>query len=449
MTIPTTDSTTNSSQSANARTTLSDVLINPHPAPPPSSQSSSSTTTDPFQIKAFHESLPSFNKTSLHNLSDIAGNLGIAQCLVKAESSRLGLPAFKVLGASWGVFRALCKHYQLPPDPTVVTLEKLREHVKACRQPDYVGVGKGSITLFAATDGNHGRAVARMARLWLLSDQACTKLDVGQELTKDEVSAYIYVPGGMYETTRQLIRSEGAKVVVVDGNYDVAVQRCWEASQKMTKESGGVSTGIMVQDNAFSYKTENGKEEIYKGIPRWIVQGYSTLLAEVDEQFQRISHTGRMITHVITPIGVGSLGHAVVNWAKSKDPEVKVIAVEPQRAACLHESLRTGKNLTIETEDTIMSGMCCGTVSPISWETLRSGVDVSVTIGECEAHEAVMELRRNKVEAGPCGAAGLAGLHKCIAKHEVKRVLGLGSNSIVVVLSTEGLREYPMPERGT
>lgn len=90
-----------------------------------------------------------------------------------------------------------------------------------------------------------------------------------------------------------------------------------------------------------------------------------------------------------------------------------------------------------------MAGMNCGTVSPIAWPTLQAGVDASVTVSEMEAHEAVVELGQSGIEAGPCGAATLAGLRKLAS--EWRDVTGLHERSVVVLLCTEGMREYEIP----
>lgn len=402
-------------------TTYEGIYINPSAAlyTHETSTAPEADITDPTKIKAYHESLPNFNTTSLHNLPSLASSLGLQGLLIKSESSRLGLPAFKILGASWGVYRALCRELDVVPDPDVTTLEVLRERLGQQASEGWTYV------LFAATDGNHGRAVARMAKI-LLPDQ--------------EERAMIYVPEGMYETTKKLIEGEGAEVVTVNGDYDKAVEQCWEASEGFTKSGKGV--GVMVQDNAFGE---------YKTVPGWIVDGYSTLLSEVDEHFAALQQEFKKpITHVVTPIGVGSLGKAVVKWAKTaaREHKVRVIACEPETAACLNVSLKAGENTTIETIDTIMSGMCCGTVSPTSWEALRDGVDASVTVGDWECHQTVLELlEKYEIEAGPCGAGCLAGLRKVLDSEQARSALGLRKDSVVVVLSTEGRREYPVPQK--
>lgn len=375
----------------------------------------------PTDVKFFHHSLPDFNVTPLYSIPSIASSLKISTFMLKAESSRLGLPAFKILGASWGAYCAICDVLGQTPNPIEFSAKKLRETIELHEARDQVK----QLTLFAATDGNHGRAVARMASMLLPV----------RKRNEDSPRCVIYVPTGMYEATKKLIEEEGAKVVTVDGDYDEAVKECWHASRL-------VEGGVMVQDNAF---------DGYEVVPMWIVEGYQTLLEELDQQFLEMggSRIGRAITHVVTPIGVGSLGHAVVKWAKHADrtPNVRVMTVEPETAGCLNVSLRKGENTTIETIDTIMSGMCCGTVSPISWKSLRDGIDCSVTISDWEAHRAVLELGVHGIDAGPCGAGCLAGLRKALDVREVREQLEIDETSAIVVLCTEGKRQYPIPEK--
>src|SRR5215471_3768850 len=127
----------------------------------------------PGDAYAFHRSLPGYAPTPLVPVPAIAAELGVGQVLVKDESSRLGLPAFKVLGASW-----------------------------ACRQ---VLQRRPRAMLVTATDGNHGRVAAHFG-----------------------VGATVFVPMVMLPQTAAHIADEGAKVVWVDGGYDDAVR--WAAT---------------------------------------------------------------------------------------------------------------------------------------------------------------------------------------------------------------------------
>ncbi|MGH2779524.1 MAG: pyridoxal-phosphate dependent enzyme, partial [Actinomycetota bacterium] len=141
---------------------------------------------------SFHRRLPGYEVSAVVDAARIAQRLGLGRVLVKDESSRLGLPSFKILGASWGTFRALEEKIGGFGDWT--GLGDLRERLQ------------GRFSLAAATDGNHGRAVARMAKL----------LGLG---------ASIFVPAGTAEARIEGIRSEGATCEVVDGTYEDAVAR--------------------------------------------------------------------------------------------------------------------------------------------------------------------------------------------------------------------------------
>lgn len=351
-----------------------------------------SPPTDSSLVQRFHQSLPDFKATPLVPLDDLARQLGIRAVFVKDESSRLGLPAFKILGASWGTFRAIADLGDLPLDASLENLS--------------VAAQKLQLTLFAATDGNHGRAVARMAKI------------LG-------IEARIFVASFTDEHVHANIRSEGAMVMVPPGTYDDAVA----AADRESKKTPG---GLHVQDNAF---------DDYETIPRYIVEGYSTLLKEVEQQ---LDDQGMKATAVVTPIGVGSLGHAVTAFCKSPGRDIRVLTVEPETAACLYDNLKAGVFRTIQTSRTIMDGMNCGTVSPTAWPILCQGVDASVTITDRECHQAIQYLQEHGVNAGPCGAGALAALHK-VAK-QAPDAIGLGPESVVVLLSTEGKRFYVVPE---
>ena len=346
-------------------------------------------------MRAFHERLPGFKPSPLLPLDSVAREIGVQHVLVKDESERLGLPAYKILGASWGVFRAVAA--RTGRLPLAATLPQAASAAQDAR-----------LVLFAATDGNYGRAVARMAAL----------LGIGAE---------IFVPDWVGAQARRRIAGEGAAGVhVVVGDYDAAVA---EAHEQANVTPGG----LHVQDSAF---------EGYEEIPAWVVEGYGTMLAEVEEQ---LADRGLEASLLVTPVGAGSLCHAVVSHSRSNDRAVSVLAVEPDKAACLHESLKAGRIVAVTAEPGIMDGLTCPTVSPVSWPVLQAGVDASVTVSDYETHCAVQYLASHGVSAGPCGAAALAGLRR--VAEDAPETVRLGPDSVIVILCTEGIRDYDVPER--
>ncbi|KUJ10723.1 tryptophan synthase beta subunit-like PLP-dependent enzyme [Mollisia scopiformis] len=351
------------------------------------------TKDNSTSIKAFYASLPNYAPTRLVPLSDLASELGIKGIYIKAETSRLGLPSFKLLGASWAVRQAIIHHANLPSSSS---LDDLRGAVQ-----------KHDIKFCAATDGNHGRSVAFMGRL------------LGVNETK------VFVPRGLDERIIASIADEGANVVVADGNYDETVQTAHRFAEQN-------EDFMLIEAVAYTG---------YEDIPRWAVEGYTTMLHEIDAQLQLLGQEASMI---IAPVGVGSLTQAIIQYYKSPNktsPSLVIMTVEPDTAATLHKSLKAGESLSITTSPTIMAGLECGTLSSIAWPLLKQGVDISATISDWECHQAILDLAENDVEAGPCGAAALAGLRR-LASEEV-----LNNDSVVVCICTEGTRPYEIPTR--
>lgn len=147
---------------------------------------------------------------------------------------------------------------------------------------------------------------------------------------------------------------------------------------------------------------------------------------------------------VVVPVGVGSFAQAVVTYFKHRDPSISILAVEPETAACLHTSLCAGRPVTMPTKATIMNGLECGTVSDIAWPILRDGVDASMVISDGAAHDAVRSLAdKYDMSVGPCGAAGLAAISQLSDRD--KEALGIAVDSNILLLCTEGHRDYDVP----
>jgi diaminopropionate ammonia-lyase len=333
---------------------------------------------------AFHASLPDFETTPLRPAPRAARRLGVRSVHVKDESQRLGMPSFKILGASWATYQAIMAHLGEGLGE-VPTLEQLRETVAT----------HGSyLTLVAATDGNHGRAVARMASLLRLS-------------------AVILVPAGTVQSRIDAITGEGAEVRVVDGGYDAAIA----ASAAL-----GGDKHVVISDTSW---------EGYTDTPGWVIDGYSTMLREIIDEIE----AGQVAepTVVAAQMGVGALAAAVTRQFASR-PARLLVGVEPTRADCIITSAEAGEVTTITApQDSIMAGLNCGTPSIVAWDDVLHGYDVFVTVTDDDARDAMRLLHEDGIEAGESGAAGLAGLLAHAAG------LGLGEQDDVIVLVTEGV----------
>jgi diaminopropionate ammonia-lyase len=252
--------------------------------------------------------------------------------------------------------------------------------------------------LVTATDGNHGRAVSRMAAHF-------------------GVDATVFVPQLMLAQTAARIADEGATVVRVDGDYDGAVH----AAAEFAAEQPG---RVLVQDTAW---------DGYERVPAWIVEGYGTLPAEVDVQL------GATPDLVVVPVGVGSLAEAVVRHYRGPGAaHPAVLAVEPDTAACVLASLTADHPNTVPTGATPMAGLNCGTVSSSAWPVLRAGCDGAVAVTDEEALRAVTDLDALGVCSGPSGAAALAGVRAALTDPTRRAALGVRDDALIVLLNTEG-----------
>jgi diaminopropionate ammonia-lyase len=346
----------------------------------------------------FHRKLPGYRPSPLVDAPGLASHLGIGALLVKDESSRLGLPSFKILGASWGVLRALEGHLgPMPPWNTVDDLARALEPHKP-------------LGLAAATDGNHGRAVARMASLLGLD-------------------AHIFVPQGTAQARIEGIRSEGATCEIVLGGYDDAVARSARAAGDRC---------LVISDTSWPG---------YSDVPRWVIEGYSTIFWEIEDELSR--RRARRPDVVVIQLGVGALGAAAARHFKRAEvgPSTLLIGVEPERAACVLASLEAGRIVTIPgPQDSIMAGLNCGTPSEVAWPSVVHGFDAVVAIADDRARAGMRLLRQAGIVAGETGAAGVGGLLDLLASDRANE-FDLTRDAHALVLSTEGATDPAAYER--
>ena len=357
----------------------------------PREPGSLSVAAPPEGPRRFHASMPGYEPTPLRTAPAAAARLGVREVLVKDESSRLGLPSFKVLGASWAIYRALLDRLGRSADEVdgFGALKRASE-----------SLSRAGFTLSAATDGNHGHAVARMARL------------LG-------FAARIYVPANTAQARIDAIAGEGATVTVVDGGYQDAVARSAEDAGERC---------LVISDTSWEGYTE---------VPAWVIEGYTTIFAEIEEGLRARPDI------VVIPVGVGALAAAVIRhfWGAA-EPRPRLIGVEPTSAACVLESVAAGRVSTLEHEqDSIMAGLNCATPSLVAWPLVSEGIDVYLAVPDERVPEAMRLLAGDGIVAGETGAAGLAGMLALVDEPSLgaARVeLGLGPATRLLLLCTEG-----------
>ncbi len=319
--------------------------------------------------------------TRLHELAPMAEAIGVGKLLYKDESTRFGLGSFKALGGAYAVQKLMA------------------------------GRDASKITVATATDGNHGRSVA-----WGAQQAGC--------------KCVIYIHAEVSQGRADAMAAFGAKIIRVDGDYDLSVRQCAEDSEEHGYE--------IISDTTW---------EGYMDVPRYVMAGYTMMVRELKEQSEPP-------THVILQAGVGGLAAAITAalWQDLGIHTPRIIIVEAGYAPCIIASARSGKAETIHiTDETIMAGLSCGEASPLAWEILKQRASHFVTIPDKAVPTGMRLLASGnagvKIEAGECGLPGiiaLAGIMKDLAMREAT---GLDVNSKVLVFGCEGATDQEIYDK--
>ncbi len=362
------------------------LTVNHHMAPLPARSGPSD------EVAAFHRRLAGYRPSPLRELPEVASALGLARVLAKDESERFGLPSFKVLGASWAVYRILVD--RLGSEPEWEALEDLGRIVRA---------EIGPLQLVAATDGNHGRAVASMARR------------LGLEAT-------ILVPTGTATARIEGIESEGAAVQIVEGTYDDAVA----ASARLAGPDH-----VVVSDTSWPG---------YEDAPRWVGEGYATIFTELEEQLASLDAVADL---VLVPVGVGALAAAAATSLRAglepADGPV-LVGVEPSSAACVAAAVEAGHVVEVPgPHRSIMAGLNCGLASMLALPTIRAAYQALVAVDDDPCRAAIRALAVAGLDVGETGAASLAGLAALLGDHRGELPVPAGATAVLLV--TEGVTD--------
>jgi diaminopropionate ammonia-lyase len=281
------------------------------------------------KVNRFHKSFPIYEPTPLRELENLASKLGVKNIMVKDESYRFGLNAFKVLGGSYAIGSYIAEKMDMDIDD--LPYDKMIS--------DEVRSKIGDITFISATDGNHGRGVA-----WTVN-----------ELKQKSV---IYMPKGSAKERLDNIRAAGADAEITDLNYDDAVR----LANSHANENGWV----LVQDTSW---------DGYEDIPTHIMQGYTTMAYEAYTQMAE-----QKPTHIFLQAGVGSFASGATGFFASVYGENQPIItiVEPNEAACIFKTMQAndGKIHPVTGDmNTIMAGLACGEPVTVGIDILRNYSD--------------------------------------------------------------------------
>lgn len=312
---------------------------------------------------------PEYAPTPVVDRPDLARRLAIGTLGIKYEGARFAVGSFKALGPAYAALRLVDR------------------------------VGRAA-TLASATSGNHGRAVAWMAR-------------------RMGVSCRIYMSEGVSPGRVRAIAGFGATVVRVRGNFDDALARCYADAER---------EGYLVVSDV--------PQPGYAEVPRHTVHGYGVLGEELAGQAPDA-------THVFVGAGSGTLAGAIAarTWQRLGPARPRVVTVEPLAADALYQSALAGmRTRTRGSMESLMDGLVVGVASDLAWALLDRGAFAFLAIPDEPAVTAMRAANAGHAALmiGETGVAGLAGAMVACEHPEMRRQLGIDAGSRVVAVACEG-----------
>ena len=307
----------------------------------------------------FLQACPAYRTTPLAEIRDPDGG----RLLVKDESQRMGLGAFKALGGVYAVARLIEEAWQAAGGQPLAPAELLDPAVTAFA---------ASLTFVCASAGNHGMAVAAGARIF-------------------GAAARIHLSEDVSPAFEARLKDKGAEVRRSGATYEQSI-----AAAAADAEATGA---IHLADGSWPG---------YHRPPSLVMEGYTVIAEELREAFES---RGDWPSHVFLQAGVGGFAAAMahqirLSWARQ--PEL--VVVEPAAAACLKVSHWAGRPTRAEGSLSNMGRLDCKEPSVLAFAALElAGVDY-ITVSDAEAAKAAAHLAAEGMATTPSGAAGLAGL---------------------------------------
>ncbi len=273
--------------------------------------------------------------------------------------------------------------------------------------------GNKDIVVATATAGNHGRSVAWGAKRLGLK-------------CKIFISEYVTDARG------KVMSDLGADVIKVKGNYESSLIECIKQSTKNNWQ--------IIQDVAW-------KE--YITVPKYTMAGYAVMMKEIVDQLDH-----NKISHIILQAGVGGMAGAMIAGVARYLKNIPItVVVEPDSAACVLESIRTGKIEKIDIiRESLMGGMSCGEVSLVPWEILKNSVKYCISLPDDDIAK-TMKLLGNanfsdeKIIAGENSTPGVISLISSCENEKIKEKMQLSKNSNVLLIGCEGDTDKEMYQK--
>ncbi|OCG28635.1 PLP-dependent threonine dehydratase [Gilliamella sp. wkB108] len=225
--------------------------------------------------------------------------------------------------------------------------------------------------VIAASAGNHAQGVAFSA-------------------TKLGISSLIVMPLTTADIKVEAVKSFGGEVLLYGANFDEAKAKALEL--------------VNEQNRIFIPPFDHPL----------VIAGQGSIAMELLQQNAKLDR-------IFVPVGGGGLAAGIAVLIKQIMPSIKVIAVEPEDAACLKAALDEGKPVDLDRVGLFAEGVAVKRIGDETFRLCQQYIDDIVTVDSDEICAAVKDLFDDvRAIAEPSGAVALAGLKKYVEKHNIR-----------------------------
>lgn len=171
-----------------------------------------------------------------------------------------------------------------------------------------------------------------------------------------------------------------------------------------------------------------------------VIEGQGTIALEVLEELPDAEI-------ILVPIGGGGLISGVAAAAKMKNPQIKIVGVEPEGAASAVAALENNEVVELKEAVTIADGTAVKKIGNTTFDYIKKYVDEIVTVSDYELMEAFLLLvEKHKIVAENSGILSVAGLKKLNVKD--KKIISILSGGNIDVLTISSMINKGLVNRG-
>jgi threonine dehydratase len=233
--------------------------------------------------------------------------------------------------------------------------------------------------VITASAGNHAQGVALAAK-------------------KLHLKAVIVMPTTTPDIKVSAVRAYGARVVLFGENFDAA------------------------RDHSLKLAKKERLAYIHPFDDFDVMAGQGTIAHEIIRQ-----HPGK-IDAIFVAVGGGGLIAGIAGFMKVVKPEIKIIGVEPDDAACFYEARKAGRRVKLKDVGIFADGVAVKQVGKHTWSMIKDLVDDVVLVNTDQICAAIKDTYEDtRAICEPAGALSLAGLKKYVDQH------GLEGQTLVAI----------------